>query len=155
MSTSPGPDSTIAGPKLFEPRGSSWFAVHVQPLHEPALKDVTEGIRVATSGPGGAAGRGGEEVGRGGAGRGGACEARGLGGGLGTRFLYWDTISYMNIKRSTTKNLRPSPNPSSASNADAGLDCRQGACRARFLLETRARPDFLLGIDQTHENHSI
>ena len=93
--------------------------------------------------------------GRCGAGHGGACEARGLGGSLRAWFLHWDTISCMNIKRSTTKNLWSSPNPSSASNAEVGLDCRQGACRARFLLETRARPDFLLRIDRMHRHHSI
>jgi len=50
------------------------------------------------------------------------CEARGLGGGLRARFLYWDTILCMSTKRPTTKKQRSSPNPSSASNAEVGLE---------------------------------
>ena len=61
----------------------------------------------------------------------------------------------MNIKRSTTENLRSIPNLSSASNAEVGLDFRLGACGARYLLETRARPDFSLAIDWTHRKQSI
>jgi hypothetical protein len=61
----------------------------------------------------------------------------------------------MNIKRSTTENLLSIPNLSSASNAEVGLDFRLGACGARYLLETRARPDFSLAIDWTHRNQSI
>ena len=83
------------------------------------------------------------------------CEARGLGGGLRARFLHWDTILCMHTKRPTTKKQRSSPNPSSASNAEVGLDFRRGACGARFLLGTRARPDFLLGIDWRHRHQSI
>ena len=81
--------------------------------------------------------------------------APGLGGGLRARFLDWYTIICMDIKRSTTKNLRSSPNPSSASNAEVGLDFTLGACGARYLLETRARPDFFLGIDWTHGHQSV
>ena len=51
--------------------------------------------------------------------------------------------------------LRSSPNPSSASNGEVGLNFRRGACGARYLLETRARPDFLLGIDWMHGHQSI
>ena len=83
------------------------------------------------------------------------CEARGLGGGLRARFPRWDTILCMRTKRPTTKKQRSSANPSSASNAGVGVDFRRGACGARFLLETRARPDFLLGIDWRHRCQSI
>ena len=78
------------------------------------------------------------------------CEARGLGGGLRAGFLRWDTILCMSTKRPTTKKQRSSPNPSSASNAEVGVDFRRGACGARFFLGTRARPDFLLGIIDTN-----
>ena len=83
------------------------------------------------------------------------CEARGLGGGLRARFLHWDRILCMSTKRPTTKKQRSSPNPSSASNAEVGLDFRRGACGARFLLGTRARPDFLLEIDWRHRHQLI
>ena len=45
------PVATLAGPILFEPRGSSLLTVLVQPLHKLALKDIAEGNRVAASGP--------------------------------------------------------------------------------------------------------
>ena len=82
------------------------------------------------------------------------CEARGLGGGLRARFPRWDTILCMSTKRPTTKKQRSSPNPSSASNAEMRFDFRRRACGARFFLETRARPDFLLGIDWRHQHQS-
>ena len=50
-SVSTRPMSTIAGPILFKPRGSSRLIVLVQPLDKSALKDVAEGARVASRGP--------------------------------------------------------------------------------------------------------
>ena len=67
----------------------------------------------------------------------GTCEARGLGGGLRARFLYWDTILCMSTKRPTTKKQRSSPNPSSASNAEVSGEERVE--RDFFWERARAR----------------
>ncbi len=45
------PVATLAGPIPFEPRGSSLLTLLVQPRNKLALKDITEGNRVAASGP--------------------------------------------------------------------------------------------------------
>ena len=45
------PVATLAGPIPFEPRGSSPLTLLVQPRNKLALKDITEGNRVAASGP--------------------------------------------------------------------------------------------------------
>ena len=132
----------------------------MQPLRKPALKDVTEGNRVATSGPGGAAERGAAERGaaEGGAEeqgaeehvrRAGSAEAWALGFSTGIRSYAWVPSDLPRKSRGLALILRPRAMPR------LGLDFRRGAGGARFFLGTRARPDFLLGIDWGHRHQSI